>query len=272
MKTIELRDDDFQRLADITYSDLSSLKNWEQPLKFRENTYVIEQKASGPCGFLAVLNSHIVLKKNDPENSSLSQDDLLISVLLDLFTRVSTYRNTSNPEYKPIYAFCDCLIPENNYIHFQYTESSDEAYNFLNRTNYVNAYNACLMITLSIIFSSLGMKEFQNPPEESYIFTDKMTSMSFVWLMLNGSCTSDAIKKVEESNFVGIAQQEIGLKVLDNPDKRVVGTWLNQKARIFVCHKFMHFFATKINGDKLIVYDSLNEKSPYEINRDKLEC
>lgn len=272
MKSIELRGEDYLRFSKIVYlsdpdkSDLSELKNWEQPLKFYPNSSVLQQKREGPCGLFAVLNSHIVLKQYESGITNSTQE-YLFTLILDIFKRVSTYSNVHQSEDKPLYVFCDCLIPENNFIHFKYTESYEEAYDFLVKTCYTNVYNSCLMITLSIIFTSLRMNEFKNAPEDSYISYDKMTSMSLVWLILNGSTSIKNLQDTEDSNYKGMMQKEIGIKVLNHTDRRVIGTWLNPDAKIFVCLRDFHFFTIKVKDENsTIVYDSMDSKSPYEID------
>ena len=272
MKTTELRGDDYLRFSKIVYtnsnneSNLSELINWEQPLKFKPNTYILQQKEGGPCGLFAVLNSHIVLKKYKSEIENTLQE-YLFSLVLDILKRVSSYSNTDNSKNEPVYIFCDCLIPENNFIHFQYTESFDEAYKFLTQTRYMDAYNSCLMLTLSIIFASLGMNEFRNVPEFPYISYDKMTSMSLVWLMLNGSTSSMNLQNATDSNYGGLAQKEIGIKVLDNPDRRVIGTWLNPDSDLFVCLNLAHFFVIREQNDNLAIFDSMTPKLPYTTDK-----
>lgn len=276
MKPIELRGDEYVQFSRFVYknnygsSDLSELKNWEQPLKFKEKSYFLQQQAGGPCGVYAAFNSHIVYQMKLPENASKTPEQLFNSVILDIFKRVSIYSNSKNPEYKPIYVFCDCLIPENNFIHFQYTESPKEASDFLTRTRYINAYNSCLGLTLSIIFASLGMNEFRNPSEYQYICSDKMTSMALVFLILNGSIDPISnlnLSSTDDSDFDGFDQKEIGIRVLDEGGSAINNSWLNRKANIFVCLKFSHFYVVEIEGDQLIVYDSLNPRPTYKIDR-----
>lgn len=281
MKSIELQNDEYDRFSKIVYlddfnkSNLSNLKNWEQPLKYQSNSDVLRQTKGGPCGLFAVLDAHIVLKRNEPETASSSQEHLLYSLILDIFKRVSTYSNSKESEKEVKYVFCDGFDPGRRFIHFQYTESIDEAYAFLMQSNYTEAYNACLMITISIILASLGINEdgncaFQNVPENPYIYGDKMTSMALVWLMLNGSTDSINLKMTEDSNYSGLTQKQIGIKVLSNPDKRVVGTWLNPDASIFVCHMHCHFFVVAVVDSDLTVYDSMNSNSPYKGNKRRL--
>lgn len=265
MQTIELKGEDYDRFSRLVYlddnnkSNLSDLKNWEQPLKFHPNSDVLNQTKGGPCGLFAVLDAHTVLKRNESETSS--QEHLLYSLILDIFNRVSSYSN-SDDKNQTTYVFCDGFDPDAKFIHFQYTNSIDEAYCFLMQSNYTEAYNACLMITISIIFASIGMQEFRDVPENPYIYGDKMTSMALVWLMLNGSISSINLAMTEEGDYNGLVQNDIGIKVLCNPDKRVVGTWLNPNAHIFVCHRFCHFFVITNFDDQLIVYDSMNSKTP----------
>ena len=102
MESIELKGDDYEKFSKIVYlddfnhTDLSNLKNWEQPLKFRPNSDVLNQTKGGPCGLFAVLDAHIVLKRNESETSSSSQEHLLYSLILDIFERVSTYSNSDD--------------------------------------------------------------------------------------------------------------------------------------------------------------------------------
>ena len=126
------------------------------------------------------------------------------------------------------------------------------------------------MITISIIFASIRMQEFRDVPTDPYIYGDKMTSMALVWLMLNGSTNSSNLKQTEDSNYSGLAQKEIGIKFVANPKKRVIGTWLNPDANIFVCLKFSHFFVVEAIADTLVVYDSMNQRSPYEADKKAL--
>lgn len=282
MESIELKGDDYEKFSKLVYLDdfnhtnLSNLKNWEQPLKFRPNSDVLNQTKGGPCGLFAVLDAHIVLKRNESETSSSSQEHLLYSLILDIFQRVSTYSNSDDSNNETRYFFCDGFDPQRKIIHFQYTNSLDEAYAFLLQSNYTEAFNACLMITISIIFASLGIKDsehivFQNVPENPYIYGDKMTSMALVWLMLNGSTSSLNLQMTEDSNYSGLTQKQIGIKVLSNPDKRVVGTWLNPDASIFVCLRAFHFFVVVAEGENdLVVYDSMNSSSPYKGDKNRL--
>ena len=98
-----------------------------------------------------------------------------------------------------------------------------------------------------------------------------MTSMALVWLMLNGSTSSLNLQMTEDSNYSGLTQRQIGIKVLMNPNKRVIGTWLNPDANIFVCLRAFHFFVVAAEGENdLIVYDSINSSSPYKGDKKRL--
>ena len=63
MQTNELKGEDYDRFSRLVYlddnnkSNLSDLRNWEQPLKFRPNSDVLNQTKGGPCGLFAVLDA-----------------------------------------------------------------------------------------------------------------------------------------------------------------------------------------------------------------------
>ncbi|OHS98630.1 hypothetical protein TRFO_34965 [Tritrichomonas foetus] len=265
MKFVEIKGESYQKfskavfLADNGSSNLSALKNWEQPLNFRPNSNNLKQYQGGPCGLFAVLQAHIVIKENDNNFQNASQEHILISLILDIFSRISSY-----------YVFCDGFDAKTEYAHFQYTTDLDEAYSFILGTDYIKSYNACLLLTLSIVFASIGMSDL-NVPAEPYIYGDRNTTMALVWLMLNGSTNDANLAQTENSNYRGTTQTQIGIKVLNNPDKRVVGTWLNPNANVFVCHRGCHFFVVLTIADIFIVYDSLNDKSPFETTKKSLQ-
>lgn len=281
METREISGKDYETFSKSIFvaksqqSDLSLLTNWMQPLQFKSNSVILAQQKIGPCGFFAVLQSHIVLHLKEISLNN-PPEKLLITIILDIFKRLSTYINLKYPESdssnKVNFVFCDGLDTELQTCRFKVTDSIDLANSYLAETDYLNSPAACLFLTMSFIFASFGLTKFVNVNSEPYIADDQMTSMSLVWLLLNGSTDDSNLSETENSEYKGLAQSEIGIKVCLSFDKRVIGTWLNKDASIFVCLAFNHFFAAAEESEnEVLKYDSLEEGgTPTKIAKESL--
>ncbi|KAH0793684.1 hypothetical protein GPJ56_002405 [Histomonas meleagridis] len=226
-------------------SDLSRLQCWCQPFVFIPNTDVLKQTKGGPCGLFAVIQSHIYVARQRPENINVPVEDILISEILNIFQRVS-----------PDFAFCTSFDPKHSVALFQHTQDRDEAFIFIATKNYLKSPQACLLLLISLTFTSAKMSSsFYR--DEPYVFSDKMTTMSFVWLLLNGDNSDEALAIIEHNGYVSPTQQNIGIRVLKSFDGRTIGVWLNPNANVFVCLQGFHFFTVVVEGnDKLVIIDN----------------
>ena len=270
MESITINGEELQILSAQVFErrNLLLLKNWAQPIKFYPNSNVLIQTHPGPCGFFASLQSIIIdFSINLDQNAD--PNHLLISTVLDIFSRISKY-----------FAICDSI--QKDFIHFYRTESRDEAYAYLLQNNFFECNNACIFLTVSFIFCSICktqnipskyqfIDESLITPNSPYIYGDQNTAMSLAFLILNGLTNDRVIRELELNGYNGTTQMTIGIKVLTSANQKLIGTWLNPGANIFVCLKGLHFFTVlKLNDDVLIVYDNLKNALPYEVKKESI--
>ena len=234
-------------------SNLQNLKNWEQPLVFREGTDILMQRKAGPCGLFATLQAHLMVDRM--RNMEFNREESLIESVLNIFTRISAF-----------FVFCTDIDTSNNIFTFLVTDVREYAKKYMVQSKYLKAYSACLLLKASFVFASCNMENPESLPREPYIEFDGTTTVALVWLMLNGSTSDHALAVTESAGGQGASQTDIGIKVLQAPDQRLVGTWLNPTADVFVCLKNGHFFAVQPGPEGLFVCDSLGVARPDNIN------
>jgi hypothetical protein len=140
------------------------------------------------------------------------------------------------------------------------TDDWDAAFAFMLQMDYLAGCRACLLLVLSYIFAFGGMAALNLPPDP-YIESDRYNTVEFVVLLLGGAMYRAAAAELDRTRYIPGGTRTIGIKVLQNPNQRVVGTWLNPDGNIFVCLRGMHFFTvmrTDIDG-LLMVYDNLGD-------------
>ena len=256
MKQVQLAGENYEKLAKAIFvkkdgtSPLEALTNWHEPLEFRPETVLLRQLKAGPCGLFAVIQAHIVLDQLRT-GDKFDKDASLVKAILDIFERISRS-----------YAFCTDIDTDRHVFTFLVTESRESAEQFMRDYKFLALYNACLLLSVSYIFTSCGGEGLATLPEAPYIEFDKQSTVALVWLLLNGSTSDESLASVEASSNQGGAQKDIGVKILIAPAP-LTGTWLNPEAKIFVCLASSHFFAVHVADDGLILYDCMREDGLY---------
>lgn len=252
METVRIVGDGYIKLSRAVFnmrrgdSKLTILKNWHQPIKYKPGTELLHQAQGGPCGLFAVLQANLIHRKlSMPEGSEWDKDEQLILSMLDIFARISPY-----------YVFCTSIDPVGKVFEFLTTQDREEAKRYLTTMNYLEWDQACLFLTVSLTFASGNLAKLELPPEP-YIEADKNTTVALVWLIINGTTSTESLKQIEASGYDGISNAMIGLKVLRVRQKNLIGTWLNPTASLFVCLSGCHFFTVHVTESGLDVYDNL---------------
>ena len=238
-------------------SDLSKLSRWKQPLKFKPNTDVLDQKKGGPCGFFASLQSFLCFEKRQQEN--INVNDILTDVVLSIFQRISDN-----------YIFCEQYDSKNRFFVFQQTKDKNMAFLYIVQNNYLNKVVSCLLLLISYVFAFFHCSNYNSLDDEPFIYDDQMTSMKLAWLLLTGSCSNESLRCLEMNGYKCNAQRNIGIKVLNSSINGTIGTWLNPDASIFVCFNINHFFTVMTDeSEKLIIIDNLNSLFPITVKSKK---
>jgi hypothetical protein len=263
MDEVLLSDDGYRKFSYAVFksrdgSDLSNLGNWRQPLTFWSGSDVLQQSAGGPCGFFATLQAHMVLWQMECDEISVSRETVLLNTVLDIFERISS-----------LYVFCVNLNPQGFMACFKIANTRDVAEAFLVETGYLVMDDACLYLTLGMIFASVGMFDL-NVPEAPYIEDDTTTTVALSWLMLNGTTGRASIEAVDAAGFRGFAQRNIGIRVLSASDPQLIGKWLNPDASVFVTLIGRHFICVLVVEDAgfIAVYDNCRQDSPSYCQRE----
>jgi hypothetical protein len=257
MEVIQLTGAAYRKFSRAVYvssgnkSDLSRLNLWHQPLAFFPSSDVLRQCHGGPCGLFAAIQAHIIFAKMNSEGSIFDLRTELLVAVLDIFARIS-----------PIFVFCTDVNASKSVCTFRQTQSRDEALCFLLDSDYLNNSHACLLLTVSFIFAYGGLTALRLP-SVPFIEGPQWTTVSLTWLLLTGSVSDQSLAAVEAHGYSGSARTEIGFRVLEASNPRLIGTWLNPESTLFVCLTKTHFFTVRVtSGDILVIYDNLNPKSP----------
>lgn len=131
-------------------------------------------------------------------------------------------------------------------------------------SNFLKNAKACLHLTASFVFCYGGLDQMDSLPAEPFIEWDRNTTLALVWLILTGALDendNDTIVQTEGRGYAAVAQGDIGVKVLESPQRQTIGTWLNPQAKIFVCFRGCHFFVVELRGQDLLVHDCLSTRA-----------
>ena len=255
MKEFTLKGQSFSKLMSFV-STTEIGEQWKKPIQFVGETLRLYQYDDGPCGFLAVLQAHILI--NHSRNAKMSNDDLLIQSILDIMKKI-----------RSIYAFCQCFDNENKELMFYTTKSESEAREFLINSGILEVDISLLLLLISIAYISGPSLLNSFAFRDSFISNNGQTSINFVLLMLTGmpvDSLSDFHSVQGGIFFSGVlTEQEIGFIIVDEDESysKVGFPFLAPKEKIWIIYYGGHFTTIAYINNQFQEYNNI-DKSPNE--------
>lgn len=251
MKELILKGESFSKLMSFV-SPTKIPDQWRKPIHFVGDTLRLYQYDDGPCGFLAVLQAHILI--NHHKNPKMQKDELLIQAILDVMKKI---RN--------IYAFCQCFDSENKELMFYVTKSEFEAKEYLKSSEMLQDDISTLLLLVSITYISgpslLNSFAFKEP----FISNNGQTSIQFVLLLLTGMAV-DSLNDCHSVQggifFSGVlTEQEIGFIIVDEIEaySKVGFPFLAPKEKIWIVYYGGHFTTITYTNKQFREYNNIDQ-------------
>lgn len=224
---------------------------WKQPLVFFDGTHRLVQRAAGPCGVLAALQSHVLCQRQF--DRSLSCIELLANAIIDITEKLCT----------GVYSVCYELDADNERAWFFSTRERRVFHNFLVASNFLFQDYALFNIALSFAYSAGPQKLSSFAIHEPLIDSGAYTSMNFVLLLITGEQIDDVCDEYRicsGSLRAGVRKQAtIGLIQLhESSNGNLVPTGRNITYPLYhnwVVFDGSHFFSLVLEEGRMLIYD-----------------